>query len=68
MVIEEALQKAESWLDETEGVVGVAQGKVGEDDCITVFLSIPEAAEKIPKSFHGYQVCIEFTDSFHAQL
>lgn len=67
MNIEEALQKAEGWL-EIEGVEGIAHGKVGEDDCITVFLSTSEPAEKIPKTFHGYQVCIEFTGTFHAQF
>jgi hypothetical protein len=68
MDIEAALQKAEAWLDEIEGVEGVAQGKMDEKDCITVFVTIPEAAEKIPKEFHGYPVCVEFTDPFHAQL
>ena len=64
----EALRKAEAWIDEIEGVEGVAQGRTGEDDCITVFVSMAEAAEKIPSSFHGYKVAIEYSGDFHAQL
>ncbi len=67
MHIDAALQKAEAWLDEIDGVVGVAQGKVGEEDCITVFLAIREAAGKIPERFMGYAVCTEFTGSIHIQ-
>ena len=63
----EALRKAEAWLDEIDGVEGVAQGKVGEEDCITVFVSRAEAAQKIPRDFHGCKVVVEHTDSFHAQ-
>jgi len=63
----EALRKAEGWLDEIEGVEGVAQGKAGEDDCITVFVSREEAAQKIPSTFHGFQVVVEQTGSFHAE-
>jgi hypothetical protein len=66
MRIEEALKQAETWLDEIEGVEGVARGKTGDEDCITVFISLPEAAEKIPEQFHGFPVCTEFTGSFHA--
>lgn len=68
MNIETALKKAETWLDEIEGVEGIAQGKMDEEDCITVFVTIAEAAEKIPKQFHGFPVCIEITDPFHAQM
>ena len=67
MDIAEALRKAEAWLDEIEGVEGVAQGKTGENDCITVLVSLTEAAKKIPSNFHGYKVVIDNTDSFHAQ-
>ena len=62
----EALKKAESWLDEIEGVEGIAQGLSEGADCITVFVSLPEAAEKIPSSFHGHPVIIEHTGTFHA--
>jgi hypothetical protein len=66
MKIEEALKEAETWLDEIEGVQGVARGRAGEEDCITVFISLPEAAGKIPKQFHGFPVCTELTGPFHA--
>ena len=67
MDIAEALRKADSWLDEIEGVEGVAQGKVGKDDCITVFVSQEEAAEKLPSTFHGFKVVVEHTGAFHAE-
>ena len=67
MEFADALRKAEAWLDEIEGVEGVAQGKSGDGDCITVFVSLTEAAKKIPNNFHGYRVVIEHSGSFHAQ-
>ena len=68
MDVAKALRKAEAWLDEIEGVEGVAQGKVGEEDCITVFVNLREAAKKIPGNLHGYKVVIEYTNGFDAQL
>lgn len=68
MDFSEALQKAEAWLDEIEGVEGIAQGEMGGKDCITVFISLNEAAEKIPNTFHGHMVVIEYSDNFHVQL
>ena len=44
MDFQEALRKAETWLDEIEGVEGIAQGKIGEKDCITVFVTLKETA------------------------
>jgi hypothetical protein len=67
MNINNALHKAESWLDEIEGVEGVAQGKIGDEDCITVFVSSKEAAGKIPSTFHGFKVVIENSGTFHAR-
>ncbi len=63
----ETLRKAEAWLDEIEGVGGVAQGKKGEADCITVFVTLKEAAEKIPNDLDGHPVVVEFTDEFAAR-
>jgi hypothetical protein len=63
----EALRKAEVWMDQIPGVQGVAQGMVGEQDCITVFVSTEEAAEKIPQEFHGFRVSVESTGEFNAQ-
>lgn len=67
MDFQEALRKAETWLDEIEGVEGIAQGKIGEKDCITVFVTLEETAAKIPSSLDGHPVIIEFTDEFVAQ-
>lgn len=65
--IAEALRQAEAWLDELEGVEGVALGKAGTEDCITVFASSEEAAAKIPARLLGFRVVVEHTGSFHAQ-
>ena len=67
MNIMTALQKAEAWLDKIEGVEGIAQGESNGEDCITVFVSSPEAKEKIPEEFHGYTVVIEVAGQFEAQ-
>ena len=67
MDLAEALSAAEAWMNEIEGVEGVAQGKVGGRDCITVFVRLEEAAEKIPRKFQGYDVVVEYTDDFHVQ-
>lgn len=64
----EALDKAVAWMDEIEGVEGVADGMSGKEACILVFLSLPEAANKIPKTFHGFKVLTEFTGEFDAQM
>lgn len=66
MEIEAALKKAEAWMDDIDGVVGIAQGKTGETDCITVFLSLPEMEAKIPKTFHGHPVVVEFSGPLQA--
>ena len=67
MDITDVLRKAENWLVEVKGVEGVAQGKFGDEDCITVFLSAKEATNEIPRNFHGYKVCVEYTGDFHIQ-
>ncbi|MBV1931198.1 MAG: hypothetical protein KUG71_05725 [Porticoccaceae bacterium] len=64
--VTEVLQLAEAWLDEIDGVEGVAQGKVDNEDCITVFISSPAAAENIPEIFHGVKVVIEGGGTFQA--
>ena len=66
--IDEALRQAEAWLHEIEGVEGVAQGDSDGAACITVFVTIDEAAEKIPATFHGDKVVVERTDEFTAQV
>jgi len=67
MNIMTALQKAEAWLDEVEGVEGIAQGESDGEECITVFVSTQEAKEKLPEKFHGYTVVIEAAGQFEAR-
>ncbi|TDI58581.1 MAG: hypothetical protein E2O93_02580 [Alphaproteobacteria bacterium] len=66
--IDETLRQAEAWLHDIDGVEGVAQGEADGAVCITVFVTLDEAAEKIPATFHGYKVVVEHTDEFTAQL
>lgn len=62
----QARKQAEAWLD-IAGVEGVAEGESDGEPCITVFVSLEEAAKKIPASCHGIKVVIEHTDPFGAQ-
>ncbi len=66
--IDEALRHAEAWLHDIAGVEGVAQGESNGTVCITVFVSLGEAAEKIPTIFRGFKVVVEPTDAFTARL
>lgn len=66
MDIDDALRDAERWLDEIDGVEGVARGKTEGDDCITVFVSSRSTAGEIPQSLHGYPVVVEEAGTFHA--
>lgn len=66
MDVDTALRKAERWLDEIEGVEGVARGKLDGDDCITVFVTSRATVGEIPDTLHGYPVVVEETGSFHA--
>lgn len=66
MDIERALRDAERWLDEIEGVQGVAQGKADGEDCITVFVSSRGTAGEIPERLHGVKVVIEESGPFAA--
>ncbi|MCH7501556.1 MAG: hypothetical protein IIA63_06210 [Nitrospinae bacterium] len=61
------LNKAERWMDEIEGVHGVAQGEIDGRDCITVFVSHPEVAKKIPNELDGYPVVTEESEGFGVQ-
>ena len=67
MRFEEALRRAEAWLDEIEGVEGVAEGKEGEARCVTVFVSTPEAAETIPSFLGEHKIVVEQSGLFFAQ-
>ncbi|MCX2744309.1 hypothetical protein OO013_10550 [Mangrovivirga sp. M17] len=64
--IKTAINKATKWMDEYEGVEGVAEGNKGGRQCITVFVSNEEIKNKLPKEVDGYPVKVEVTDSFNA--
>ena len=66
MEITDALREAEAWMDEIDGVEGVAQGKHDDEDCITVFVSTEAAARKIPDRLHGYKIVIDHSGAFDA--
>ena len=58
--LQQALKKAQSWMD-IEGVEAVGQGKIKDQDCIVVFVSLktPEIEEKIPSKCNGISVNIQ---------
>jgi hypothetical protein len=58
--LQQALEKAQSWMD-IEGVEGVGQGKIKDQDCIIVFVSLrtPEIEAKIPSKCNGIPVDIQ---------
>lgn len=68
MVFDDALKTAEAWLDEVDGVQGVAEGEVAGERCITVFVAGPDAEKSIPSKVGGYRVVIEHSGHFEAQV
>lgn len=62
-----ALQQAQVWMDEVQGVEAVGEGERDGKKCISVYVSLPEAAAKLPSEFQGYKVVIEQTGPFQAQ-
>tara|TARA_R110000787_G_scaffold102680_5_gene208753 strand:- start:19726 stop:20004 length:279 start_codon:yes stop_codon:yes gene_type:complete len=67
MDIDKAVDLAVAWLDEIEGVEGVAQGESNGKACITVFVSLKETGKKLPASFHGFKVVIDESGLFSAE-
>jgi hypothetical protein len=63
-----AIDAASSWLD-IDGVEGVAQGEANGETVIEVGCSRPvaELADKIPDTFRGYRVVLEYWGSISAQ-
>ena len=66
MNIEEALKIAESWMLTIKGVIGIAQGKIDEEDCITVFLSDYSVIDNIPDHINDIKVKKVIEGSFNA--
>lgn len=64
MDIVSAVHKAEVWMDEYEGVIGVSQGKKEGKPVIVVFISDAGIQAELPPDFEGYPVIAEITDEF----
>jgi hypothetical protein len=66
--IEQAVEEAGAWAD-LDGVVLVGQGRKDDRDCILVLISVEpeEMSERIPETFRGFPVVIEFSDEVNAQ-
>ena len=62
----EALQKAQTWMDEIEGVAGVAEGSCDGERCITVWVTIQDAIEQLPTTLDGFQVIAEMSEPFRS--
>lgn len=62
-----ALAEAQTWMDEVEGVQGVAEGELDGERCITVFVAGPDAADKIPAQLAEHKVVVEHSGLFDAQ-
>lgn len=58
--LEAALAKAQRWMDEVDGVVGIAQGEVDGEDCITVFATHNGVLAHLPPTLDGFRVVVEF--------
>lgn len=62
-----ALEHAQVWMDEVQGVQAVGECEFEGKKCISVYITLPEAAAKLPAEFEGYKVVIEQGDPIHAQ-
>ena len=62
-----ALEHAQAWMDEVQGVEAVGECELEGKKCISVYISVPEAAAKLPSKFEGYRVVIEQGGPFQAQ-
>ena len=67
--IEEVISKIQDKWMKIEGVEGIGQGKVDDEDCIMVFVSrkVDEIKEKIPEKLEGFAVKIEETGIIQSQ-
>lgn len=63
----EALQHAQVWMDEVQGVEAVGECEFEGEPCISVYISLPEAAARLPSEFQGFKVVIEHGGPFQAQ-
>lgn len=62
-----ALQEAQVWMDEIPGVQAVAECESAGEKCIYVYVTVPDAAARLPAEFKGYRVIVEQGDPMQAQ-
>ena len=62
-----ALEHAQVWMDEVRGVQAVGECEFEGKKCISVYVTLPEAAAALPSEFEGYKVIIEQGGPFQAQ-
>lgn len=67
--IEEVISTIQDKWMNIEGVEGIGQGKVDDEDCIMVFVSrkANEIKEKIPEKLEGFAVKIKATGIIQSQ-
>ena len=66
MDILHTIRKAEAWMDEIEGVSGVAQGERDGQVVVEVYVRDHETAARLPSELDGYPVVATVTDEFTA--
>lgn len=64
MDISHTIHKAETWMDQIEGVIGVGQGERNGKVVVEVYVRDHAAAEKLPAELDGIPVVATVTDKF----
>lgn len=64
MDIVDTIRKAEAWMDELDGVIGVAQGERDGRPVVEVFVRDKEAGKELPDELDGYSVVPVLSDDF----
>ncbi len=66
--LQEAVEAAQALL-EIEGVVGVGEGRMGDQECVVVFVEgrTPEIEERLPREIKGVPVDIRESGTISAQ-
>jgi hypothetical protein len=62
-----ALQSAQAWVQEVDGVEAVGETTQDGQKCIYVYITQPEAASKIPSEFYNYRVVVQQGPPIQAQ-
>jgi hypothetical protein len=64
MTIQQTIRKAEAWMDEHDGVIGVAQGERDGRPVVEVFVKDRATADHLPPELDGYPVVTVLSDEF----